>query len=248
MSFDKKQKKDSKDSVENIKIKEENSLKETLLFFRDIIIIILVVLFIRRFFILPFQISGQSMFESYVDKEFILVDRLSYQNIPFIWEIRGIKRGDVVVFNTHITWRKYFIKRVIWLPGEIIKIEWWEVYLKKNWEDDFLKLDEPYLSVVNNWFTTVGWDSKEYIFEIPEDWFFMMGDNRNASTDSRQCFHRCTELNKKFYVEKKDMIWKVFIDFWYFNLKTFSFYNDDVNSETKPRFFSSPSTYEYKFN
>ena len=57
---------------------------EALDFVRDICIILLVVFIIRTFFIMPFQINGHSMDDSYYDKEFIIIDRFSYRDIPLI--------------------------------------------------------------------------------------------------------------------------------------------------------------------
>lgn len=227
---------------------KDSTFKEIYIFFRDIIIIILIVLFVRRFLILPFQISGQSMSESYTDRQFIIVDRLSYQDIPKIWELRAPKRWDVVVFNTHITWKEYFIKRIIWEPEDTIKIEWWNVYVKPKATTEFKKLDETYLSFLNNWFTNVLWDEKEYIYEIPKWSYFVMWDNRNWSTDSRTCFKFSCSDADKFYVAKKDVVWKVLVDLGYFNIKTMSFKNPLYETSTLPRFLSSPSTHDYNLN
>jgi signal peptidase I len=56
---------------------------EAIDFVKDLIIISLVVLLIRTFLVMPFQISGQSMYSAYYDREFIIVDRFSYLNIPY---------------------------------------------------------------------------------------------------------------------------------------------------------------------
>ena len=59
---------------------------------------------------MPFQINGQSMYASYYDKEFIIVDRLSYRDFPVLGHIRNITRGDVVIFTPGVSEeRKYFI-------------------------------------------------------------------------------------------------------------------------------------------
>ena len=70
-------------------------------FAKDLAIIIVIVFFIRFFFAMPFQISGQSMYSSYYDREFIIVDRLSYR----IWKP---DRWDVVVFRPHVSKTKEF--------------------------------------------------------------------------------------------------------------------------------------------
>ena len=59
-------------------------LKETFDFVRDLVIILLIVVFIRSFLFMPFQINGQSMYDSYYDKQFIIVDRFSYLDIDLV--------------------------------------------------------------------------------------------------------------------------------------------------------------------
>lgn len=214
--------------------------QELIEFIRDFIIIIAVVLIVRTFVILPFQISGQSMYDSYYDKEFIIVDRFSYD---FLHEP---KRWDVVVFNTHMEWKEYFIKRIIWLPWETLKISLWKVYIKSVWSKDFVLLDEKYLSQTNYNATYVRWDSWEKIYNIPVWSYFVMWDNRNASTDSRVCFSSCEFSDKTNFIVKEDITWKILVDLWYFNFRTFSYTNPDLWIVTKPRFLKSPSSYEYK--
>jgi signal peptidase I len=90
---------------------------EALDFLKDIVIIIVIVLVVRTYFIRPFKINGQSMASSYYDKEFIIVDRFSYRNIPLLGQTQNINRGDVIVFEPGVSdERKYFIKRIIGLP------------------------------------------------------------------------------------------------------------------------------------
>lgn len=221
---------------------EDRNIKAEILdFVKDLVIILVVVMIIRTFFVLPFQISGQSMYNSYYDREFIIVDRFSY-----VSRINPPDRWDVVVFNTHITWKEYFIKRIIWLPGDAIKIQSWSVYVKKFWEKDFIELDEKYLDEVNYKKTYVWWSWDEHIFEVPDWEYFVMWDNRNWSSDSRTCFGSCDYWNKTNYVKYNDITWKIFIDLWYFNFRSFSFYQPELWIKTTPKFFNSPWVYEYK--
>ncbi|MDF1682896.1 MAG: signal peptidase I [Patescibacteria group bacterium] len=79
-------------------------------FFKDLIFIIVVVVVIRSFIAMPFQISGQSMYSSYYDREFIIVDRLTYI-------FSNPDRGDVIVFKPYVNdKKKYFLKRIIAVP------------------------------------------------------------------------------------------------------------------------------------
>lgn len=206
-------------------------------FFKDLIIIIIIVVLIRSFVAMPFQISGQSMYSSYYDKEFIIVDRLSY----FFSEP---ERGDSIVFEPNL-WndKKYFLKRIIWMPWDTLKIDWGEVYIKTSWADDFVMLDEQYLNIENKWYTFVGSSRSSVQYSLWDDQYFVMWDNRNHSTDSRECFSNCIWRDE--FISKDDIVWKVFLDLWYFNFKRFSFIQPSLWIETFPRFFSSPSNYEY---
>ena len=194
------------------------------------------------------------MDESYYDREFILVDRFSYLDIPFI-KNGNLDRWDVVVFKPHVSPDKeFFIKRVIWLPGDTIKIENGKVYLfDTDWEV-FVELSEWYLSEENKDLTFVGSDSKAYVYEVPENSFFVMWDNRNNSTDSRSCLSSCSIEWRSNYVKKSDITWKVWLDLGYYDwirlrwkieIWNFEFVHPTLWISTKPRWFSSPREWTY---
>lgn len=217
--------------------KKEGNHSEILDFFKDLIIIIVIVVVVRSYIAMPFQISGQSMYSSYYDREFIIVDRISY----LLW---NPKRGDVIVFKPYVNDnKKYFLKRIIWVPWDTLKIEEWDIYVKKSWDSDFIKLDEEYLNQENKWYTFV-WTSKDTKqYSLWNDQYFVMWDNRNHSTDSRECFSNCVWRTE--FITKNDMIWKLFLDLGYFNIKKFWFIQPELGIDTTPRFFSSPSTFNY---
>jgi signal peptidase I len=130
------------------------------------------------------------------------------------------QRGDVVVITPHVDKnREYYIKRVIGLPGDTIYFSKWQVYIKKTSTDEFVPLNEQYLSLSNSWHTYL----PEYVegdqFLIPEDSYWVMGDNRNNSADSRSCFRNCSwEPVSAHFLKRKDVVWKVLLNFWYFNI------------------------------
>lgn len=220
---------------------KKKSLRDEIFdFLKDLITIVIVVVIVRTFFILPFQISGQSMYDSYYDREFIIVNRFSYLTYD------KPKRWDVIVFNTHIDGKEYFIKRIIWVPWDTLKISSWSVFVKSSWSNEFKELDEKYLSETNYKSTYVKWSTDEVVYEVPKDSYFVMWDNRNGSTDSRACFSTCELSWKSNFISKKDIVWKIFIDLWYFNFKTFSFTNPNLGINTKPKWFSSPESYNYE--
>ncbi len=213
--------------------------KDIIDFFKDLIFIVVVVVVIKTFIAMPFQINGQSMYSSYYDKEFIIVDRLTYSFVE-------PKRWDVIVFKPYISdERKYFLKRIIGIPWDNIKIENWKIYLKKNGEINYKELDEKYLNPENKWFTFVWGSSEMHEYSIWEWQYYVLWDNRNHSTDARDCFSSCAIIGRSFFINKSDITWKLFLDLGYFNIKTFSFIQPELWIDTKPKFFNSPSSFEY---
>ena len=231
---------------------KKDTKSEIIDFLKDLVWIVVIVIVIRTFIAEPFQISGQSMADSYYDREFIIVDRFTYLDIPFIkdWEI---KRWDVVVFKPWVNRDKeYFIKRVIGLPWDSIKIKDWLVSLKISWTDDFIELDEKYLNSSNNWNTKVGQLKTEHNYSVPEGEYFVVWDNRNHSSDSRTCFSfSCNGTTKDSFIPKNQITGRLLIDLGYFNFSNFSFKHSWKWQpqlkwiDTSPRWFSSPGTYDY---
>lgn len=208
-------------------------------FFKDLVFIVVVVVIIKTFLAMPFQINGQSMYSSYYDKEFIIVDRLSYH-------FMGPNRGDVIVFKPYVSDdRKYFLKRIIGIPWDVVKIEEWKVFLKKAWTTEYTELDEKYLNSENKWFTFVWWSKSMHQYTVWEWQYFVMWDNRNHSTDARECFSSCAIEWRNNFIKKDDITGRVFLDLWYFNFKSFSFMQPNLWIDTKPRFFESPSSFDY---
>lgn len=226
-------------------ILHNKTVREILDFIKDLIIIIWLVVIIRSFLILPFQINGQSMYTSYYDREFIIVDRFSYLDIPVLK--RGTpSRGDVIVFRPHVNKEKeYYIKRVIGVPGDSVKIVDGKVSVKTPGSADYQELDETYLSKENQGSTYVNGQSKENIYTVTEGKYFVMWDNRVASTDSRSCFSTCGTDGRSNFIQDADIIGKVFLDLWYFNIKSLSYIHPDYGISTVPKWFSSPSRYTY---
>jgi signal peptidase I len=141
-------------------ISESNStLREFIWFMRDLVIIFIIVIIVRSFIVTPFRINWSSMEMSYHDKEYIIVDKLSYLNLPVTfsetasnsnsWEnlsstllknipihIGDPMRGDVVVITPHVDRQKeYYIKRVIGVPGDTILFQDGNVLIKKPWSE-----------------------------------------------------------------------------------------------------------------
>jgi len=115
------------------------------------------------------RVESVSMKETLLPGDFVLVNRLAYNMGKF--ETGEVGRGDVVVFEPPFVAPEPYVKRVIGLPGEIVKIENGKVYV-----DDIL-VQEPYIRA--------DFGAQGQSWEIPNDEIFVMGDNRNNSSDSR---------------------------------------------------------------
>lgn len=219
--------------------KELTFMGEVLDFFKDLVVIVIIVMLIRTIFAMPFQINGQSMYSSYYDKEFIIVDRLSYR-------IGEPQRWDVVVFKPNVSLvKEFFLKRIIGVPGDSVRIEEWKVSVKKKWSNEFIELDEQYLNDENKWYTFVGGLRERKEYKVPNNEYFVLGDNRNHSTDSRHCFSTCSYPASTSFIRDQDLTWKVFLDLGYFNFKTFNFIHPKLGIDTTPKFLNSPKNYDY---
>ena len=130
---------------------------------------LVIVLPIRMFIAQPFIVSGESMVPTFQDGQYLIVDEISYI-------LNGAHRGDVVVFKYPNDTKRYFIKRVIGMPDEKIIINDGKIKIINKENPDGFFLEEPY---INEAFPTTG----EYITGDNE--YFVMGDNRNHSADSR---------------------------------------------------------------
>lgn len=163
---------------------EKNRLDYFFELIKVVVISALIVAPIRYFLIQPFSVSGASMQPQFYDGEYLIVDEFTYRR-------EEPKRGDVVVFRYPNKPSDFYIKRIVGLPGETIKIKdgKLEIYNEKNpWG---LVLSEPYLKKDE---ITRG----EMSVKINKDNFFVMGDNRQASSDSRVW----GTVDKKFFIGK----------------------------------------------
>lgn len=133
------------------------------------ILILVIVIPFRMFIAQPFIVSGSSMFPTFHDKEYLIVDEISYR-------LSQPKRDDVVVFRYPNDKKKFFIKRIIGLPGETIEIKGNNITITNSEHPDGLNLDQPYVENTSN---------NNMHFELKNDEYFVMGDNRSGSSDSR---------------------------------------------------------------
>ncbi len=133
---------------------------------------VLVWLIIRPFIAEPFVVSGSSMVPTFHNREYLIVEKLSYR-------FGEPERGDVIVFKYPIDPEQYFIKRIIGVPGDRVIVSQGRVTIKNADHPNGLLLDEQYLPNQN---VTLG-RSEEV--ELAANQYYVLGDNRLQSSDSR---------------------------------------------------------------
>jgi len=129
---------------------------------------LLIVIPIRYFLFQPFIVRGASMEPSFQEADYLIVDQISYR-------FREPKRGEVIVFRYPNDPQKMHIKRIIGLPEEEVVIEGEHIYIIV--EDDKEPLVEEYIPRER--------DLGREEFTLKENEYFVMGDNRTSSVDSR---------------------------------------------------------------
>lgn len=131
--------------------------------------LLLIVVPLRLFVAQPFVVSGLSMFPTFNDKDYLIVDELTYH-------FRTPERGEVVIFHPPENPKTYYIKRVIGLPGETVTVQNGAVTIKNEANPEGFKLDQSFVTYLST-------DSAEK--KLGADEYFVMGDNRPQSYDSR---------------------------------------------------------------
>jgi signal peptidase I len=137
--------------------------------FQVVILALLIVLPIRFFIFQPFIVKGQSMEPNFEEGDYLIIDELSYR-------LRNPERGEVIVFKNPVNPSQKFIKRIIGLPGETIEIKDGKIIISKG--ESFVLDESQYL---NFYFT-----SGEMKITLGENEYFVLGDNREFSFDSRR--------------------------------------------------------------
>lgn len=148
----------------------------------NIVVIIAIVTGVRTFLISPFQVEGSSMTSTLEDNQYIVINKLAYY-------VGSPNRGDVVVFRPPNELHKFYVKRVIGLPGDEVILRNGFVYLREASDTQETKLQEIYLDERNTGKTyrhpPGSGDNNETRFTVPNGRYFLMGDNRQGSFDSR---------------------------------------------------------------
>lgn len=149
-------------------VKKENFFKEIIKF---ALLAAVVVLPIRIFVAQPVMVSGGSMNPTFADKQYLIVDQVTHN-------FKEFERGDVIVFRYPNNPSKLFIKRVVGLPSETISINGNKITIKDNKNKKSFVIKETYIDIKEI-------KGVQISTTLKDDEYFVMGDNRNESSDSR---------------------------------------------------------------
>jgi len=138
-----------------------------------VIISLAIIVPIRYFLFQPFFVRGTSMEPSFENGEYLIIDEISYR-------FQEPERGDVIIFRYPKDPSQFYIKRIIGLPNEVIKIKDGKIIIFNKENPSGFTLEEPYLSEENKFVP----GSLE--MNLDENDYFVLGDNRRASSDSRR--------------------------------------------------------------
>lgn len=168
---------------ENQKQPEQNTvIKEIFSWIKVVIGSIVVVFLLNTFVIAGIRVPTGSMMNT-IQKG----DKL--YNLKIAYMLSDPQRGDIAVFYYPVDYalgnKTEYIKRVIGLPGETVEIRDSKVYITPADNSETFELDEPYLKDKGDAWTVANGSENFMIFHVPEDSYFMMGDNRNNSRDGR---------------------------------------------------------------
>jgi len=169
--------------IEKNKIKEglKGYMKDFLDLLKFTVFVLIIVVPLRLFIAQPFIVNGESMLPTLENGDYLIIDEISYR-------LEEPMRGEVIVFRLPTNTKRFLVKRIIGLPGETVVISGSKIVITKT-DGSHVQLEEYYL---NDDFSTNG------TWVLSEDEYFMMGDNRNNSSDSRSW----GKLNKDLIIGK----------------------------------------------
>ena len=172
--------------------KQSSAMREVLSWVLYFTAALLITLVLKNYVIINADVPTGSMENTIIPGDRLIGNRLAYlKDDP--------ERGDIVIFRYPDDEESLYVKRVIGLPGETVDITDGKIYIDGNEEP----LEEDYLK--ETWTVATG----DYHFEIPEDAYLMLGDNRNDSWDARYWTNT--------YVHRDKILGKAEVVYWPLN-------------------------------
>lgn len=157
------------------------------------LIALLIVVPVRWFIAQPFIVRGESMQPTFENNEYLIVDQLSYR-------FHEPQRGDVIIMRYPKDPKTFFIKRIIGLPNETVEIQGKNIMVRQGVGGEAITLDESFIAPERM--------REEYkVYTLGPDEYFVMGDNRIASSDSRIWGN----------LPRKDIVGRAYLRLWPLN-------------------------------
>jgi len=165
---------DEQNSESSVSVEEEviqNPISYLKEIFKVLIVSLLIIVPVRLYLFQPFIVEGDSMLPNFHNREYLIVDEIGYR-------FREPQRGDVVIFHPPDNPKTYYIKRVIGLPGEGVEMKNGKIYIyNKDFPTGALLPEADYLPQPG---------VRETVqVNLKYDQYYVLGDNRNNSSDSR---------------------------------------------------------------
>lgn len=211
-------------SVETIALtKRRLRIYDALDMLLEILVLLTVYLIIQYTIVSPFVVNGASMESTLHNQEVILVDRIGFSNLLPIEP--KLTSGDVIVFRPPINAEEYYIKRIIGIPGDKISFKNNAVYVNgKKLNESYVNCQKPGENSFVSDKPSCNYEREQKAYTdltVPQDTFFVMGDNRERSSDSRSCFtgtfvKDCPDGSSHF-VPVKNIVGKAWVVIWPWN-------------------------------
>ena len=165
---------------------------------------VVIAIFVITFIVQAFQIPSESMENTLLIGDYLLVDKLRYGSDGFLDHLipyRAVRRGDVVVFHYPVNPSEHFVKRVVGMPGDRLRLINRRVYLNgisldepyvqhtlrthDIFRDEFPRLNVPVPGLEGGWWLQMRNLVEDGELIVPQGHYFVLGDNRDESLDSR---------------------------------------------------------------
>ncbi|HEX4488183.1 MAG TPA: signal peptidase I [Terriglobales bacterium] len=171
---------------------------------QSLMLTVVIAVFVITFVVQAFQIPSESMENTLLIGDYLLVDKLRFgsgQNSHTLMPYRPVKRGDIIVFKYPVSPSQHFVKRVVGVPGDHVRLINRQVYVNgvalkepyvqhthlmhDTFRDEFPRLNFPVAGLESSWWLEMQKLVEDGQLIVPEGNFFVMGDNRDDSSDSR---------------------------------------------------------------
>ena len=183
---------------------EKHLRADTLSSLQSLLVTVVIAVFVITFIVQAFQIPSESMENTLLIGDYLLVDKLRYGGSRF-WDLfmpyRGVHRGDIIVFRYPVHPSQHFVKRVVGVPGDRVRLVNRQVYVNGKpllepyarysssvhdiFRDEFPRLNLPVPGLEGGWWLEMKKLVEDGELIIPQGNYFVLGDNRDESLDSR---------------------------------------------------------------